>query len=135
MAIQGSVARILGSDALVINRGLQQGVREGMRFVVFVELDEVTDPEDGSSLGRLEVVKARVVATHVQEKMAVCGPLAETLAETENPLHHTLSSEMIAVSLAQRGQTGGSLNVDRQAVAGVPQVGPIQVGDRVRSVE
>jgi len=135
MAIEGLVARILNDESIVINRGSAHGVREGMRFAIFTELEEVKDPETGASLGRLELVKARVVASHVQENMTTAeaeppvGP-----ASFEDPTQHTLSAEMIAVSLHSRGARG-KLDVERSDVAGLPKAAPIAVGDRVRSVE
>jgi hypothetical protein len=136
MRIEGRVARILTDEGIVINRGSDHGVREGKRFVVFTELDEVEDPESGDSLGKLELVKARIVASHVQERMAVCTaePPARP-AEAEDPMHHTLSSEMVAVSMLAGRREPGKLPVDRSAATGLPRAGPISVGDRVRSVE
>ncbi len=135
MAIEGLVARILNDESIVINRGSAHGVKEGMRFAIFTELEEIKDPETGSSLGKLELVKARVVAMHVQENMATAeaeppvGP-----ATFEDPTEHTLSAEMIAVSLHSSGGRG-KLKVDSGQVAGLPEAGPITVGDHVRSVE
>ncbi len=135
MAIEGRVARILGDEAVVINCGSAQGVREGMRFVVFSELDDVADPETGSSLRRLEIVKARVVASHVQENMTICE--AERAAggmSFEDPTQHTLSAEMVAVSMHERAREPAKLKVDRSQVTGLPRAEPVTVGDRVRSV-
>ncbi len=135
MAIEGRVARILGDEAVVINRGSAQGVREGMRFVVFSELDDVADPETGSSLGRLEIVKARVVASHVQENMTICeAERAAGPASFEDPTQHTLSAEMVAVSMHERAREPAKLSVDRSQVTGLPRAEPVTVGDRVRSV-
>jgi len=135
MPIEGLVARILNDEKVVINRGSAHGVKEGMRFAIFTELDDVKDPETGSPLGKLELVKARVVASHVQENMAtvVAEPRVGPVS-FEDPTQHTLSAEMIAVSLHSRGARE-KLNVDRGQVSGLPEVGPIVVGDRVRSVE
>jgi hypothetical protein len=136
MALEGSVARIVSEHELVINRGAADGVREGQRFVVFVALDEVTDPETGSSLGNLEIVKARLVALHVQERMTVCGPSRDTTASSEeDPTQRTLSAEMVAVSMSSSRRPGPTLNVDRSSMTGVPRVGPIAVGDRVRAID
>ena len=136
LAIEGRVARILNDRSIVINRGSGGGVREGMRFVVFTELDDVADPESGESLGRLELVKARVVASHVQEKMTVCTAEPEGgPAPAEDAAHHTLSAEMVAVSMHARAGEAGKLDVARSDITGLPKAGPIAVGDRVRSVE
>ena len=134
MAIEGRVARILSDEGVVLNRGSSHGVREGTRFVIFTELDDVPDPETGGSLGKLELVKARVVATHVQEKMCICSPeQAEARREDEGG-EHTLSSEMIAVSMTSRRRQG-RLDVDKRSIVGVPRAGPVAVGDRARAVE
>lgn len=134
MAIEGRVARILTDEALVINRGSAHGVREGMRFVIYAELDEVTDPETGKSLGKLELVKARVVATHVQEGMTICTAEPERrAAEPEDPSQRTLSAEMVAASMSSTRRA--KLNVEKGSISGLPRAAPIAVGDKVRSVE
>ena len=135
MAIEGLVARILNEESVVINRGSAHGVKEGMRFAIFAELDEVKDPETGASLGRLELVKTRVVASHVQESMTTCDAEPPTgPVSFDDPTQHTLSAEMIAVSLHSRGARG-KLKVERGQIDGLPTAAPIAVGDRVRSVE
>jgi hypothetical protein len=135
MAIEGLVARILNDESVVINRGSAHDVKEGMRFAIFTELEEIKDPETGTSMGKLELVKARVVAMHVQENMTICeAEPAAGPANFEDPTEHTLSAEMIAVSLHSSGGRG-KLKVDHGQVAGLPEAGPITVGDHVRSVE
>jgi hypothetical protein len=134
MAVTGRVARIVGDDSIVINRGSSHGVKEGERFVVFAEGDEVTDPDTGEALGRLEIVKARVVAAHVQEKMTTCvAEPEEALLSLDDPTQHTLSAEMVAVSMAGGKRKPGRMEVDRNSAAGLPRVGPVTVGDWVKS--
>lgn len=134
MSVTGRVARILSDQSVVINRGSEHGVKTGDRFVIFAESDEVTDPESGESLGSLEIVKARVVAAHVQENMTTCvgEPDAEPVS-FDDPTQHTLSAEMVAVSMLAGRRKAGKMQVDRSAASGVPQAGPVAVGDRVRS--
>ncbi len=140
MAVNGVVAQILSDEKIVVNRGSSHGVKPGDRFVVFAEGDEVADPETGASLGRLEVVKARVVAAHVQEKMSTCvaepeefvGPKSP-LSSSDDPTQHTLSAEMVAVSMLSGRRKAGKMEVDRSAASGLPQTGPVKVGDLVRS--
>ena len=138
MAVNGQVARILSDEKIVLNRGSSHGVKPGDRFVVFAEGDEVADPETGSSLGRIEIVKARVVAAHVQDKMTTCvaepdETPAGTLSSSDDPTQHTLSAEMVAVSMLSGRRKAGKIQVDRSGASGVPQAGPVKVGDRVRS--
>ena len=55
---------------VVINRGIEQGVKVGDRYLIYALGEEMIDPETEESLGRLEVVKGRGKVVHVQEKMA-----------------------------------------------------------------
>ena len=132
MAIEGQVARIVDESALIVNRGAEHGVKAGMRFAVFAEVEEVTDPASGESLGNWELVKGIIAAAHVQEKMSVCTPAPRETAPRDDT--HTLSYEMVAVSMSGGG-SAEKLNVDRAEMSGRPAAGPIKVGDRVRSVE
>ena len=131
MAIEGQIARIVDESALIINRGAAQGVKPGMRFAVFAEVEDVADPASGESLGKWELVKGLIAAAHVQEKMSVCAPAPKEPRKRDDT--HTLSYEMVAVSMS--GGEGGRLDVDRAQISGRPAAGPIKVGDRVRSVE
>ena len=138
MPIEGKIAKILDEFNIIVNKGRADGVAEGMRFVVYAEVDEVTDPETGESLGNWELIKGRLAASHVQDKMTVCS--AETrpadVPDGYDPRTHTLSAEMIAVSMMSRGAKADQekLDIDRSSLSGIPSAKPITVGDRVRSV-
>src|SRR3712207_4499671 len=72
MAVEGKVAKILGNNEIVINRGRREGVRQGMLFEVFApEGEEVWDPDTGETLGTVEDVKARAEVTEVKERLTV----------------------------------------------------------------
>src|SRR5947207_1217172 len=60
------VARIISDTDLILAAGSEDGVKEGTEFVIFQLGEPIPDPETGESLGELELVKGRVVATHVQ---------------------------------------------------------------------
>ncbi|WP_139199281.1 hypothetical protein [Curtobacterium sp. MCBA15_013] len=70
--ITGSVAQIVSDRELILNRGSENGVREGMYFAV---LDPgfrgVTDPETGESLGDFRVVKVTVRAVEVAPRLTL----------------------------------------------------------------
>jgi len=131
MAIAGKVAKVVSETTVVINVGAKDGVKDGMRFVIVAEGDEVKDPDTGESLGKWEVVKGRLAASNVQENMTVCE--AEPPRKKVGPSPRTLSASMIEVSMP--GAPKGELDVRPGDVSGMPQVGPVVVGDRVRSVE
>jgi hypothetical protein len=70
--IEGQVAQILNTRELVINRGSEHGVKEGMVFAVLSRRGVgITDPETGASLGDVPLVKVAVRATRVFPQMTV----------------------------------------------------------------
>ncbi|MBN1808570.1 MAG: hypothetical protein JW909_05845 [Planctomycetes bacterium] len=134
MPVEGKVARIIDDATVIISCGAESGVRPGMVFAVVLPVDEVFDPDSGENLGRWEAVKGRLQVLHVQDRMSICAPAldrADGLAF--DPATHTLSAEMIQVSLAR--SRSSSLNVDKSQAAGMPGLSPIRVGDKVRSVD
>ena len=133
--IEGKVAAIIDDTTLVLNVGSEQGVQEGMAFAIFASHGEIEDPDSGQSLGRWEAVKARVVATHVQERLCtVRSPVvgeAPVVGDTR-----PLSAMMVEHSVARApGQEQWQrLEVRGTDVRGRPQNQPIAVGDGARSL-
>ena len=64
------VVHVVDETRVVINRGAAEGVKRGDRFLVFGEGPTLIDPDSGKSLGRLEVVRGRAQAEHVQDHIA-----------------------------------------------------------------
>ncbi|UWQ29242.1 hypothetical protein [Leisingera sp. M523] len=64
------VVQVIDEWNIVLNKGARDGISEGQRFLIFELGDEIIDPENGESLGRLEVVKGRVEVIHVQNAMS-----------------------------------------------------------------
>ena len=65
----GLVAEVLGGRKVVLNKGSQDGISDGDRFVVFSTGEEIHDPRTGESLGILEKVKGKGEVIHVQDNM------------------------------------------------------------------
>jgi hypothetical protein len=82
--IETKIVRILNPTQVVLGAGSEQGVREGMTFVLYSLSDEIRDPETGESLGQLEIVKGRVRVTHVQQRF--CTATTESRTVTRGPL-------------------------------------------------
>ena len=81
MTVEGKIAKVLGNNEVVLNRGREHGVRPGMMFEIFApEGDEVWDPDTGETLGTVEDVKAKAEVTEVKEKLCVAR-----LQSGENP--------------------------------------------------
>ena len=66
-----TVVRVLDEGfQVVMNRGLDHGVKQGMRFLVYgLSKEEIRDPETNESLGVLEIVRGTGKAVHVQAKL------------------------------------------------------------------
>jgi len=64
------VVAILGSTQVVINRGSDDGVKVGARYVVYSLGSEVFDPDTKESLGQIELVKGKGEVIHTQARMA-----------------------------------------------------------------
>ena len=131
--IVGKVAAVVDNTTLVLNVGNSNGVREGMLFAIVSEHQEIEDPDSGESLGKWEAVKARVIVSHLQEKMCTVRSL---LAE-ETEATGTLSAMMVRHSFGLYGQRSDerqSLSVRSGSVAGKSPVKPIDVGDVARSI-
>ena len=133
--IEGKVAAIIDDTTLVLNVGSEQDVQEGMAFAIFASHGEIEDPDSGQPLGRWEAVKARVVATHVQERL--CTVRAPVVGEV--PVvgdTRPLSTMMVEHSVARApGEDQWQrLEVRGADVRGRPQNQPIAVGDGARSL-
>jgi hypothetical protein len=68
------VVLTLGSDdsplEVVVNKGERDGLKPGQRFLVFGYGPEITDPDSGKNLGRVELVRGRGEVVHVQPHLA-----------------------------------------------------------------
>jgi hypothetical protein len=134
--IAARVAEILSDRMIVISAGAREGVTVGMRFAVLALGDEVKDPATGESLGRCEVPKGRLVASHVQERMTLCEGVQLWARPHGDAEEQVLSAAMISASM-RPGSWGGDaerLDVNRRQMRGLPSARPVSVGDLVRQV-
>ena len=134
--IEGKVAAIIDDTTLVLNVGLEDGVKEGMFFSIFALHGEIKDPDSGEALGNWEMVKARVIATHVQPRLCtVRAPMrveAPMIGDTR-----PLSTMMVEHSVSRPGadEEWQKLEVRGTDISGRPRIQPIAVGDGARSVD
>jgi hypothetical protein len=131
--IYATVAKVIDSTAIIIAAGADNGVREGMEFVIYDLSETIRDPESGEDLGRLELVKGRVFAEHVQDKM--------TVARTR-PTQTSYSSRVMSIEDFHRAAIAAALSAptrEQLKIAGSSPTSPetdrtVRVGDNVRSV-
>lgn len=135
--IKGKVASILSRYQLVLNIGAQDGVSADMCFVIYEEGDEITDPDSGEPLGRLELVKGEVRVSHVQESIT----LVESPRKAQQEEEYTVLSERLAdvdVATGSRSRFDRDhvkLPVSAAQISGSPTIRAIRVGDLVRQAQ
>jgi len=66
----GKVVKVEDKFTVIANKGALSGVKEGDKFIVVGIGDVILDPDSGEELERLEIVRGKVLATHIQDKIA-----------------------------------------------------------------
>ncbi|MBE7707134.1 MAG: hypothetical protein E7Z88_00330 [Cyanobacteria bacterium SIG27] len=69
VAYQDSQLEMGDYNQVIINKGKDDGIKRGQRFIVYSIGDELFDPDTNESLGCLEIVKGTGIASHVQDRM------------------------------------------------------------------
>lgn len=135
--VEGKIAKILDDRHVVINLGAMQGVKMGTVFSIIAQGDEVKDPDTGEVLGQWEIPKGFVIATHVQDRLATCESyqMREAEEEDEDPTTRVLSADMTNLAMRAHAMAGRQtkLTVNPRDISGMPRIGPIGVGDKVRA--
>lgn len=125
--IEGIVIRITDEYSVILNVGREQGVKQGMIFVIYAEGEEIQDPVSKKNLGKYERIKARVIVVRAQEKFSLAKH-----AERE-----VVSATMSAIQ-ALRGEftVTKKLPVDEHDMSPivVPDDSKIKVGDKVKEI-
>lgn len=120
--IYTKVARIIDSTRVVLAAGERDGVKEGMEFVIYDLSDHILDPETKEDLGQIELVKGRVIAEHVQDKITIVRtPWRELGPFTIRPAWPY-----------EKEKVRGQLKVE--GAVGLKEDQVVRVGDLVRSV-
>jgi hypothetical protein len=66
-----AVAKIIDDCTLVINRGSEDNVPFGQRFLIYRQSEEqILDPVTGEFLGNLEIVRGTGKVIHVQDRIS-----------------------------------------------------------------
>jgi hypothetical protein len=145
MAVEGKVAKILGNNEIVINRGRNDSVRPGMFFEIFApEGEEVWDPDTGETLGTVEDIKAHAEVTEVKDRLAVARlqntsvPFgAVNIGEMQENLQR-IFGQMFGDDVRVQGfGTNPGDESDLESMFGGPlqDLSKVQVGDAVREIK
>ena len=125
--IQTKVAKVLSPTSVILAAGSDDGVKEGMEFVIYDLSETILDPETGEDLGKIELVKGRVCALHVQDKL--------TWAQTKSRTVERVVS-LIPETAFLRRQVKEAV-YEQLKVEGPPTPEfdrTVRVGDKVRNV-
>ena len=72
--IRGSIAKVLNSTQIVINRGTKDGVEIGMIFEVLDKnATDIKDPETDELLGSIDRPKVQVKVSITEEKLSIAS--------------------------------------------------------------
>lgn len=69
-SIEGKVANIIDKYRVVINKGSEDGIYIGQKFLILTIGNELFDPDTDESLGKVEIIKGKGEVSHVQPRMA-----------------------------------------------------------------
>lgn len=127
--IKGNVARIISQEEVVLNIGKNDGVKEGMEFVIYENSDRIIDPETGEDLGPLEIIKGRVKTFHVQEKISRAKTITYQISQTANALQTIQGALSRPITRQEKLKVRDE---DKRPLENVNTV--VSVGDKVHSV-
>ncbi len=104
--VVGKVARVTSDRELIINKGTEDGVEQGMFFYIKGEPEAIFDPDTKEPLGEVAHIKVVVRADEVAEKFCIA---------------RTFRTSRVKVSEAVTGgslydQIGGTINPLRSAL-------------------
>ena len=129
--IETKIARIISSSQVVLAAGKEHGAEEGMVFVIYALGEEIFDPENGNSLGRLELIKGKVKITHVQDKMSFATTPSRQVTRKVDPLAGLVVSPFGSREYTETVRD--ELEVEQPKPANLDLV--VRVGDKARSVD
>ena len=64
------ILKVRDEKTIVIDRGLEDGVKNGDIFLVYALGEEIMDPDTKENYGKLEIVKGRAIVEHIQARIA-----------------------------------------------------------------
>jgi hypothetical protein len=73
------VAEIIDQYEVVLNVGSADGTKIGDQFLIYGLGKEVFDPATNESLGKLEIVRGKVSAKHIQERICIARSIENTI--------------------------------------------------------
>lgn len=125
--LRGKILKILDQYRVVINLGSEHGVNEGMEFIIYEEGEMIKDPETSEDIEKLEIVKGKVRATTIQQKISI--------AESFEIVKRFYSPMKVITDLyttEERVVRERKRLIEEEIEA--PETPPVKVGDLVRQI-
>ena len=131
--IYAKIVKILNNTQVVIDKGLENGIREGMEFIIYDDGEEVRDPNSGKIIDRLEIPKGKVIVTHVMPKLSLLET-GEKLVKIPSALEQAINVldvyapriERVKQTLNIEGPTSALMELLKQQKT-------VRIGDKVRT--
>lgn len=128
--LKGRIAAFLSQSKVVVTIGLEDGVKKGMKFIIYEEGDLITDPRTGDSLEKLELIKGRIEITSVQEKISIGESFKIVAGSFLDSYIETLSTFSAFGAISKKVK----IKLTDNDISESPQLGPVVVGDLVKQV-
>ena len=132
--IYGIIVKIISDTQIIINKGEYDGVKEGMKFIIYDESEELKDPLTGSSLGRMEFRKGNLFVKQTMPKISILET-GEKLIKQQSALAEALIT-MDLLNSVQRVKEHLELETNTSPLLNFLGLGKrtVKVGDKVRSL-
>lgn len=131
MPITGKVAAILNERELIINKGADNGIKEGMKFKVIEPELQIRDPDTKEPLGPLVREKIRVKIAEVQAKFSIARTFEtyhdRTLLAQQFGIRDRMSGVTRVRTLRTEGTTPGQFNDEGSSL--------VKVGDPMVEID
>ncbi len=87
--MEAKVLKIVDEYKIAINKGSDDGIKKGDKFVIFEKGEELFDPDSNDSLGFLEIPKLKMSVFNIQAKITLLES-DETIIETDRKVKRTI---------------------------------------------
>ncbi len=126
----GKVVRISDKFNVIINKGSENGVVIGDKFLIIGLGEIIVDPDTQEELEQLEIVRGKAVVTHVQEKISTLQSCEYEKSPDEREIKKVTSRGGIALP----GMFGPQDTVTESIKPGkehIKELKGVQVGDLI----
>lgn len=146
-----AVKEVIDAYKVVINKGLNQGIKKGDRFLIYNMGEEIIDPSTNKSYGRLEVTKGTGLAILVRDnetiiesdrkEKSIWDKVIETakahpeIAALAIPLLPVTASIALPAAVAVAAEIFKTEDVTKKDITALMPFNTPQVGDRVKHVD